>query len=91
MWEALVDDESKSLLYTEQLKNNIGAETLFGVGEAFSSLTTGDMYSGSDANQPQYMEMSFDLSRGVDVPPMSSWSKDQSMYTSLADQYAVPM
>lgn len=74
LWEALVDDEKKSFLYTEQLKNNIGAETLFGTGAEFASLYTKDKYvPASDANEVFYIEMFFDDTRGLDLPNPSRW------------------
>lgn len=91
MWEALIDDESKSLLYTEQLKNNIGATALFGEGEAFASLSDSNMYEpSSDMYQVQYMEMMYDSSQGMDVPTSDLWSDDQVMYDSLKKTFPIP-
>lgn len=84
MWEALIDDQSKSLEYTEQLKNNIGAENLFGEGGEFASLTTTQEYVPvAEANNVMMIEMSFDPSRGIDVPIPSQWCDKVLAYNLL--------
>jgi len=68
MWESLVDDEMKSLLYINQLKNNIGLESIIS-----------DKYIG----EIDYIEMFYDKTQGIDVPPIWNWSADTKMYRKL--------
>lgn len=84
MWEAVVDDENKSMLYLEQLKNNITAEVIFGDGATFQSLYTQDKYSLEDAMyQVCYIETFFDSTKGVDVATTDKWTAESAVFPYL--------
>ena len=85
MWEAMVDDEQKSYLYINQLKNNIGAVELFGAGGQYKTNTTSDLYvPKTSKNAIYYLEMNYDLSRGIDIPDPSRWVAGSLHYHDLS-------
>lgn len=84
MWEALIEDESKSLLYTRQLQNNITAAVLWGSEDAAFETQVAEKYVASGPKyQVWYMEMFYDATRGIDVPPPSKWGRDRQLYAAL--------
>lgn len=86
MWEAMVEDEYLSFQYIEQLKNNIGAKTIFGSDGAWQTLTTTAKYSpygGKSDYRVYYMETNYDNTRGIDPPSTQYWSQKVVRYTHL--------
>ena len=90
MWEALIDDEFKSLLYTEQLKNNISAAVLFDDANAsFSSYTKDKYISKKSMHDVQYMETFFDDSKGIQSASLKTYTDARAMFDYLK-VYPVP-
>ena len=85
MWEALVDDESKSLRYLQQMRLNIGDKQLFDDYNGFSPTQqeTQSYAPANDENKIYFIEMFFDSSRGIATSPVDMYSNETLAFQGL--------